>query len=91
MVREAKLRPSRPDLGSLRPGSLADVALFRVDEGDYTFYDVAMSPRKGTRLLVNTLTMIGGEVLPRLPEKERMIWATLPPVQEGKQRRPEAH
>lgn len=81
----------RPDLGSLKPGSLADVALFRIDEGDYTFYDVAMSPRKGTKLLVNTLTMIGGETLPRTPEKERMIWATLPPVQEGKQRRPEAH
>ena len=46
---------------------------------------------KGTKLIVNTLTMIGGEVLPRLPEKERMSWATLPPVQEGKQRRPEAH
>jgi dihydroorotase len=81
----------RPDLGSLKPGSLADVALFRIDEGDYTFYDIQMSPRKGTKLLVNTLTMIGGEVLPRTPEKERMIWATLPPVQEGKQRRPEAH
>jgi dihydroorotase len=81
----------RPDLGSLKPGSLADVALFRIDEGDYTFYDIQMSPRKGTKLLVNTLTMIGGETLPRTPEKERMVWATLPPQQEGKQRRPEAH
>jgi dihydroorotase len=82
---------NRPDLGSLKPGSLADVALFRIDEGDYTFYDVQMNSRKGTKLLVNTLTMIGGETLPRSPEKERMIWATLPPHQEGKQRRPEAH
>jgi dihydroorotase len=81
----------RPDLGSLKPGSLADVALFRIDEGDYTFYDIQMNPRKGSKLLVNTLTMIGGETLPRLPEKERMVWATLPPVQEGKQRRPEEH
>ncbi len=95
VIERATSRPAlamrRPDLGSLKPGSLADVALFRIDEGDYTFYDVAMEARKGTKLLVNTLTMIGGEVLPRLPEKERMFWATLPPVQEGKQRRPEAH
>ena len=95
VIERATSRPAlamrRPDLGSLKPGSLADVALFRIDEGDYTFYDVQMEARKGTRLLVNTLTMLGGTVLPRLPEKERMIWATLPPVQEGKQRRPEAH
>ena len=95
VIERATSRPARamrrPDLGSLKPGSLADVALFRVDEGDYTFYDVAMSPRKGTKLLVNTLTMLGGETMPRLPEKERMVWATLPPVQEGKQRRPEEH
>lgn len=82
---------NRPDLGSLKPGSLADVALFRIDEGDYTFYDIQMNPRKGTKLLVNTRTMIGGETLPRTPEKERMMWATLPPMQEGKQRRPEDH
>src|ERR1043165_1579718 len=59
---------NRPDLGSLKPGSLADVALFRIDEGDYTFYDVQMNARKGSKLLVNTLTMIGGETLPRTPE-----------------------
>ncbi len=78
----------RPDLGTIAPGSVADVALFRVEEGHYTFYDVHMSPRQGTQLLVNTLTMIDGEELPRLPERERMVWATLPEHQEGKQRRP---
>lgn len=95
VIERATSRPAqamrRPDLGSLKPGSLADIALFRIDEGDYTFYDVAMNSRKGTKLLVNTLTILGGEAMPRLPEKERMIWATLPPVQEGKQRRPEDH
>jgi dihydroorotase len=82
---------NRPDLGTLKPGSVADVALFKIEEGDYTFYDVQMSPRKGTQLLVNTMTLLDGEELPRLPEKERMFWAKLPPAQEGKQRRPEAH
>ena len=80
---------NRPDLGTIKPGSVADVALFRIEEGDYTFYDIQMASRKGTKLLVNTLTLLDGEELPRLPEKERMIWANLPPQQEGKQRRPE--
>lgn len=80
----------RPDLGTLRPGSAADVALFRIEEGDYTFYDIYMEPRQGNKLLVNTLTMIDGQELPRLPEKERMVWATLPEAQEGKQQRPDA-
>lgn len=80
----------RPELGTLRPGSAADVALFRVEEGDYTFHDVQMAARKGTQLLVNTRTLLAGEELPRLPERERMIWATLPPAQEGKQRHPAA-
>lgn len=80
----------RPELGTLRPGSAADVALFRVEEGDYTFHDVQMAARKGTKLLVNTHTLLAGEELPRLPERERMVWATLPPAQEGKQRHPAA-
>ena len=80
---------NRSDLGTIKPGSVADVALFRIEEGDYTFYDIQMESRKGTKLLVNTLTLLDGEELPRLPEKERMVWANLPPQQEGKQRRPE--
>ena len=82
---------NRPDLGTIKPGSVADVALFRIEEGDYTFYDIQMEARKGTKLLVNTLTLLDGEGLPRTPEKDRMVWAGLPPMQEGKQRRPEEH
>jgi dihydroorotase len=68
----------RPDLGTLKPGSLADVALFRVEEGDFTFYDVDMTPRRGTKRLVNTLTLVEGELLPALEESERPVWAVLP-------------
>ena len=35
--------------------------MFRIEEGDFTFQDVFMNERKGTRLLVNTLTLIDGE------------------------------
>lgn len=81
-IARATSRPAaamrRPDLGSLRPGSLADIALFRLEEGDYTFYDVAMEPRQGSLRLVNTLTLVGGEALDGLPEREPAPWATLP-------------
>jgi dihydroorotase len=84
-IERATSRPAaamgRPDLGTLRPGSPADLALFQLEEGDYTFHDVAMVARRGTRRLVNTLTLVAGEPLPRLPEPERAPWATLPPHQ----------
>ncbi len=87
VIERATSRPAaamrRPDLGTLRPGSAADLALFRVEEGEYTFHDVQMAPRRGTRRLVNTLTLVAGEPLPRLPERERAIWAELPEHQRG--------
>jgi dihydroorotase len=81
-IERATSRPAaamrRPDLGTLRPGSPADIALFRLEEGDYTFHDVQMAPRQGSRLLVSTLTLVGGEPLPRLPERQPHVWAVLP-------------
>ena len=86
VVARATCRPAavmrRPDLGTLKPGSPADIALFRMEQGDYTFHDVDMAPRRGTKRLVNTLTLVNGESLPRLPERERAIWAVLPPHQQ---------
>ncbi len=47
MIERATVRPARamgrPDLGTLRVGAPADVALFRLEEGDFTFYDVFMA------------------------------------------------
>lgn len=68
----------RPDLGTLRPGSPADIALFALIDGDFTFHDVHMHPRRGARRLVNRLTLVDGEPLPQLPEREMHVWATLP-------------
>ncbi len=82
VIERATARPAaamrRPDLGTLKPGSPADLACFRLDEGDYLFHDVAMAPRRGSIRLVNTRTVVDGNVLPRLPEREAMPWATLP-------------
>lgn len=74
----------KPELGTLRPGSPADVALFRIDDGEFTFQDIFMNERKGTKLLVNTATLVDGEVLPRMPERPLHFFAKLPPHQRGK-------
>ena len=82
VIERATSRPAaamrRPDLGSLAPGSVADLALFRIEDGDFTFRDVAMAARPGTRRLVNTLTLIGGVELERVPEPPLAPWAVRP-------------
>ncbi|MCA1666393.1 MAG: amidohydrolase/deacetylase family metallohydrolase [Thermomicrobia bacterium] len=86
VIERATSRPAaamrRPDLGTIAPGSAADIALFRIEEGEYTFYDTQMVARQGTQRLVNTLTMVDGIPLPRTPERKRMVWANLPAHQQ---------
>ena len=85
VIERATTRPARamgrPDLGTLRPGSPADIALFRLEEGDYTFYDVFMAPRQGTRRLVNTATIMGGHILPASNASPLHSWSVLPEAQ----------
>ncbi|HVL24267.1 MAG TPA: amidohydrolase/deacetylase family metallohydrolase [Thermomicrobiales bacterium] len=68
-------------LGSLEPGSPADISLFRIEEGDFTFYDVRMAERRGARMLVSTATFVDGHELPRTAEREVHFWAELPDAQ----------
>jgi dihydroorotase len=82
VIERATSRPAaamrRPDLGTLQPGSVADVAIFSLEEGDYVFRDVRMQPRRGSKRLINTLTMIDGEVLERAPELPLQPWSAIP-------------
>jgi dihydroorotase len=82
VIDRATTRPARamrrPDLGTLAVGSAADIALWRIEEGEYAFYDVTMAQRGGTTRLVNTLTMVDGRPLPELPERPLHSWAKLP-------------
>jgi dihydroorotase len=68
----------RPDLGTLKPGAVADLAIFRLEQGRFTYYDIFMEPRTGTQRLVNTATFIAGEQLEHLPERPPEPFATLP-------------
>jgi dihydroorotase len=78
VIARATVRPAavigRPDLGTLRVGAPADIALFRLEEGDYTFYDIALEPRHATVRLVNTATYIGGSLVPHAPERPPHPW-----------------
>ena len=68
-------------LGALTPGNKADVAIFRLERGDHFYYDVFMAERPGEAKLVNTLTMIDGDVMERIPERELHFWAKVPEQQ----------
>jgi dihydroorotase len=86
VVERATARPARAvglkDVGTLTVGSPADVALFRLREGDVTLYDVHLNPRRGKVQLDNTLTFVGGKKLPRVEEKPLMYWADNPELRE---------
>jgi dihydroorotase len=62
------------DRGTLRPGALADIALFSLERGDYPLYDIANEVRTGRELLVNQLTLIGGRPMLRQPLPQRTEW-----------------
>jgi len=70
-------------VGTLAVGKPADIALFRIEEGDYRFYDVRMHERSGDKLLVNTMTLVGGHLLPQREERARHFWAVVPEIQRG--------
>ena len=49
VIERATVRPARamrrPELGTLAIGSVADIALFQIEQGSYTFHDVQMAAR----------------------------------------------
>jgi dihydroorotase len=77
-TRRPALAIGKPELGTLRPDGPGDIAIFRVEEGDCTFFDVEMNARHGNRRLTCTATIVGGTLLPRMPERPPAIWAILP-------------
>lgn len=86
VIEAATIQPAgvlglQQEIGTLRPGALADVALFRIEKGDFTFYDVHMNERKGKELIRNTLTLVNGRELPRLSDPPPAPWIELTEAQ----------
>ena len=77
-VRPAEILGIHRDVGTLRPGSFADVALFRVLPGSFPLYDIWGVMREASRLIVNTLTIVGGRPLAPLPPEPPAPWAEDP-------------
>ena len=67
VVRKSTWEPAqqikRTDLGHLSVGAVADVAVLRLDSGDFGFLDVRGARKKGTQLLVCELTLRDGRVM----------------------------
>jgi dihydroorotase len=87
-IERATARPARavrrPDLASLKPGSPADVAVFSLESGSYTFHDVFMKARTGTVRLVNRATVRAGKQMVPRPQPPLAPWAELPAHQRGR-------
>jgi len=83
VIRAATIRPAEVigmerEVGSLRPGTRGDVALFRLLDGTFPLYDIWGEMREARQLLVNTLTIVGGRTLERLPPQAPAPWAAHP-------------
>lgn len=82
VIRAATTRPAEVlglagEIGTLRPGALADIALFRLERGRFPFYDISGAMREGRELLRNTLTIVGGRLLAALPPDPPAPWIDL--------------
>ena len=66
-------------LGNLSVGSVADVAVLRVEKGTFGFTDSNGARMKGTQRLVGELTLRDGKVVWDLNGITRDDWTTLPP------------
>ena len=67
------------ELGNLALGSTADVAVLRVEKGDFGFTDMYGARMKGQQKLTCELTLRGGKVVYDLNGISRPDWTTLPP------------
>ncbi len=67
VIRAATATPPRVigregELGTLKPGAIADVAVFELEEGDFEFHDADGNTLRGRHRLTPYLTVKGGEV-----------------------------
>lgn len=85
IIKRATINPAQAigleHAGRLAVGSPADVALFRVEDGSYAYYDVFMNERQTDRRIVSTMTLVDGHELPRTEERPVHFFSVLPEAQ----------
>ena len=69
----------RDDLGHLSAGAVADLAVFRLMEGDFRFRDASRGALSGDRRLLCELTLMGGDVVWDWNSRIGVDYEELPP------------
>ncbi len=80
-VRPAEVLGLEQQIGTLKVGANADVALFELERGSFDLYDVHHERREGRELLRNVLTLVGGRPLPAKAPPPPAPWLELTPAQ----------
>src|SRR4051794_24662618 len=84
----ARLMGLEGEVGTLRPGAVADVALFELERGRFPLYDVAMDVREADERLAHRLTILGGRRMERQTAPAPAPWIgpepLWPPVHQGR-------
>ncbi|ORX95774.1 amidohydrolase [Basidiobolus meristosporus CBS 931.73] len=79
LIAKATLVPARiighPELGRLQVGGPADIAIFRLEHGQFHFTDNAGNKRNGTMRIVNTHTFRDGIPMPHVEAEPAASWA----------------
>jgi dihydroorotase len=70
-----------PELGTLTPGGAADVAVFTLHEGDFSYIDCSKFRFDGTSKLTCDLTISGGEIVFNPSGMGQPHWSTDPGIQ----------
>ena len=68
----------RPELGTLSPGSCADVTVLSVTEGHYGFADAGRAMMSGTRRIQCEMTVRAGEIVYDLNARSLCPWREAP-------------
>ena len=66
-------------LGNLSPGAVADIAVLRLEHGDFGYTDMYGARLKGNQRLICEVTLRDGKVVWDLNGITRPDWTTLPP------------
>jgi dihydroorotase len=78
VIRESTTNPAteigHPELGQIAVGSVADIAIFRLDHGNFGYADLAGGKVDGTERIVPEMTVRGGKVVFDLNARAAVPW-----------------
>jgi dihydroorotase len=73
-ARPASILGRANDIGTLRPGAIADVAILRLAEGSFTLRDVHGETRAADRMIEHVATIVAGRPMAPVPFPEPQPW-----------------